>query len=176
MAPPIEWPTTAWTGPMPGERAFDGGDELHGRQLIARRLAMSRHVERHDATGRARPTPRRIARELARDCPRSRAPAGRPGDRLIAPAPSDKPVAEINPLVGVGDSQHGRRPHVARAASSIIRRKNGATSDGCERGSRRQERRSAGEAPPWQAPDKCNCTYLARPRRSVSNELACEFT
>ena len=96
-------------GGQPRQGALDGGDELHGGQLVAGRFAVRRHVE-GDGSEAALDQRRDDGREL-------RAVAleamDQQHDRALAPAPGNKPVAEIDALVGQRQRQRRRRPHVA---------------------------------------------------------------
>jgi hypothetical protein len=84
-------------GGQPRQGAPDGGNELHGGQLVAGRFAVRRHVEGHrgEAALDQRCDDGRELRAVAFET------VDQQDDRAPAPAPGDKPVAEIDALAGL---------------------------------------------------------------------------
>ena len=109
----------------PRQGALDGGDELHGSELVARRFAVRRHVERDG--GKAALDQRRDdggeLRAVALEA------MDQQDDRSLPPTPGNEAVAEIDALIGQLQEQAGGG-RTWRRGFSIMRRKNGATRDG----------------------------------------------
>jgi hypothetical protein len=139
--------------------ALDGGDELDRGELVARRLAVRRHIER-DGGKAARHKIIDDGREL-------RTVAFEAMDqqhgRPLAPAPGHQPVAEIEALVGESQRQAGRRPDVAariehQAAEERCDQRGHDMACGREGGDGQRNGRHA------ELQIKCSCTYLGRAR------------